>query len=124
MRVSTFASLLLPLGVARAASSAGSTTTTTGTSSVSSYVPWTLADNATNLADIRAQLTMCTYSKVEECIQDPALVHELGMLVRSPGHCVAFDSSYVNVTTAGVAIPNRYYPTSVEDAYDAGFSNK
>ncbi|KAE8951935.1 hypothetical protein PF005_g33402, partial [Phytophthora fragariae] len=41
-----------------------------------------------------------------------------------PGHCVAFDSSYVNVTTAGVAIPNRYYPTSVEDAYDAGFSNK
>ncbi|KAG6590591.1 Niemann-Pick C1 protein [Phytophthora cinnamomi] len=119
MRVSAFASLLLPLGAASAASS-----TSSGASSVSSYVPWTLADNATNLADIKAQLTMCTYSKVEECIQDPALVHELGTLVRAPGHCVAFDSSYVNVTTPSAAIPNRYYPTSVEDAYDAGFSNK
>ncbi|KAE9085811.1 hypothetical protein PF007_g21007, partial [Phytophthora fragariae] len=94
MRVSVLASLLLPLGVARAASSSGSTTSS-GTSSASSYVPWTLADNATNLALLEAQLTMCTYSKVAQCIQDPKLVQELGTLFRAPGHCVAFDSSYV-----------------------------
>ncbi|CEG48782.1 resistance-nodulation-cell division superfamily [Plasmopara halstedii] len=63
---------------------------------------------------------MCSYSKVEECIRDPALVRELGVLIRAPGRCVAFDSAYVAVTTPSAAIPNRYYPTSVNNAYDAG----
>ncbi|KAG2518208.1 hypothetical protein JM16_005396, partial [Phytophthora kernoviae] len=56
------------MGVAQAASSS---TSSSGVSSASSYVPWSLADNATNLALLQSQLTMCTYSKVEECIQDP-----------------------------------------------------
>ncbi|KAH7459687.1 NPC intracellular cholesterol transporter 1 [Phytophthora ramorum] len=123
MRVSTLASLLLPLGAAQAASSSGSTSSS-GVSSASSYVPWNLADNATNLALIESQLSMCTYSKVEQCIQSPELVQELGTLYRAPGYCIAMDSAYVNITTSLAAIPNRYYPTSVEDAYDAGFSNK
>ncbi|RLN14834.1 hypothetical protein BBJ28_00010676 [Nothophytophthora sp. Chile5] len=121
------ASLVLPLGVAVAASGSSSTSSSTassGVTSASSYVPWTLADNATNLAILEAELTMCTYSGVQECIQDPELVSALGSLVRGPGYCIAFDSAYVNVTTTSAAIPNRYYPTSVEDAYDAGFSNK
>ncbi|KAI9916363.1 hypothetical protein PsorP6_017831 [Peronosclerospora sorghi] len=67
---------------------------------------------------------MCKYSKVKECIQKPELVPQLGALVRAPGHCVAFDSAYVNVSNPNIAIPNRYYPTSVESAYNAGFSNK
>ncbi|RLN10701.1 hypothetical protein BBO99_00009750 [Phytophthora kernoviae] len=122
MRVFALASLV---GVAQAASSSTSgSIASSGVSSASSYVPWSLADNATNLALLRSQLTMCTYSKVEECIQDPETVAELGTLFRSPGYCAAFDSSYINITTGMAAIPNRYYPTSIEDAYDAGFSNK
>ncbi|KAG3080130.1 hypothetical protein PI125_g20536, partial [Phytophthora idaei] len=118
MRVSTFAALLLPLGAVQAA------TTSSSVSSASSYVPWSLADNKTSLVIIESQLTMCTYSKVEECIQDPKLVSELGSLYRAPGYCIAMDSAYVNITTTSAAIPNRYYPTSVEEAYDTGFSNK
>ncbi|KAF1781399.1 Niemann-Pick C1, N-terminal [Phytophthora cactorum] len=118
MRVPTFAALLLPLGDVQAA------TTSSSVSSASSYVPWSLADNKTSLTIIESQLTMCTYSKVEECIQDPKLVSELGALYRAPGYCIAMDSAYVNTTTTSAAIPNRYYPTSVEEAYDTGFSNK
>ncbi|KAF1793653.1 Niemann-Pick C1, N-terminal [Phytophthora cactorum] len=118
MRVPTFAALLLPLGDVQAA------TTSSSVSSASSYVPWSLADNKTSLTIIESQLTMCTYSKVEECIQDPKLVSELGALYRAPGYCIAMDSAYVNITTTSAAIPNRYYPTSVEEAYDTGFSNK
>ncbi|CAI5709934.1 unnamed protein product [Hyaloperonospora brassicae] len=86
--------------------------------------PWTLADNATALAALEAQLTTCTYSKAHECIKDPKRVPQLGALVRAPGHCVAFDSAYVDVTTPSAALPNRYYPTSVEAAHAAGFANK
>ncbi|OWZ14900.1 LOW QUALITY PROTEIN: hypothetical protein PHMEG_00011547 [Phytophthora megakarya] len=118
MRVSPFV-VLLPLGVDQAASSSSSVS-----SSASSDVPWSLADNKTNLESIESQLTMCTYSKVKECIQDPKLVSQLGSLYRAPGYCIAMDSAYVNITTTSIAIPNGYYPTSVEDAYDAGFSNK
>ncbi|KAF1781420.1 Niemann-Pick C type protein [Phytophthora cactorum] len=89
MRVPTFAALLLPLGDVQAA------TTSSSVSSASSYVPWSLADNKTSLTIIESQLTMCTYSKVEECIQDPKLVSELGALYRAPGYCIAMDSAYV-----------------------------
>ncbi|CAI5731976.1 unnamed protein product [Peronospora destructor] len=124
MHVLAFTSLLLlPLGIAHATSNVDSTDSS-DTSFVSSNVPRTLADNATVLTDLRSRLTMCTYSKVKECIQDPAFLSELGLLVRAPGYCVAFDSAYVNVTTPSAAIPNRYYPTSVEAAYAAGFANK
>ncbi|RMX64265.1 hypothetical protein KXD40_005095 [Peronospora effusa] len=124
MHVVTFSSLLLlHLGIAHATSSAN-LIKSSDTSSISNNVPWTLADNATVLADLRSRLTKCTYSKVKECIQDPAHLSELGLLVRAPGYCLAFDAAYVNVTTPSAAIPNRYYPTSVEAAYAAGFSNK
>jgi len=126
MRVLAIASIqLLAAAVVHAAgsSSSSSSSTSSSSSAVSSGVPWTLADNETNLAALDAQLSMCKYSKVEECIQDPQTVEELGQLVRAPGHCVAFDSAYTNVST-GAATPNRYFPTSVEAAYDAGFSNK
>ncbi|TDH72218.1 hypothetical protein CCR75_002762 [Bremia lactucae] len=128
MRVSAFSTLLLPAAMvsqtATATSPSSPVIASSSTSSVSGHVPWTLSDNASVLAGIRSQLTTCSYSKVKECLHDPALMRELGLLVRAPGHCVAFDSSYVNVTTPSAAIPNRYYPTSVEDAYRAGFANK
>uniref|UniRef100_M4BQN4 SSD domain-containing protein n=1 Tax=Hyaloperonospora arabidopsidis (strain Emoy2) TaxID=559515 RepID=M4BQN4_HYAAE len=113
--------LLLPLVITHAVTQSSSTVHSSPSSALSSH---TLADNASILATLQSHLTTCTYSNVKECIKDPAVVSQLGSLVRAPGHCVAFDSAYVDVSTPSAAVPNRYYPTSVEAAYDAGFANR
>uniref|UniRef100_K3WBN3 SSD domain-containing protein n=1 Tax=Globisporangium ultimum (strain ATCC 200006 / CBS 805.95 / DAOM BR144) TaxID=431595 RepID=K3WBN3_GLOUD len=115
-----FASTMLPLSVA----ATSSTLTTTRHLQTSTAVPFTLADDPTALAAIRANLTMCKYSGVRECISNPTSVPEFGVYRKQPGYCAAFDSAYVNITSISAAIPNRYLPTSVEDGYASGFHNK
>jgi Niemann-Pick C1 protein len=122
MKTLFFASTMLPLSMVVGAGQVGKTLTTTRHLQTAN-VPWTLADNASALASLRSQLTTCKYSKGKECIDNPTSFAEFGVYKKQAGHCAAFDSAYVNVS-AGAATPNRYLPTSVEDAYASGFENK
>ncbi|KAF1319404.1 Niemann-pick c1 protein, partial [Globisporangium splendens] len=126
MKTLFFASTMLPLTMVVGAGHAGKTLTTSRhlqTNTTTYKVPFTLADNPTALEAINKKLTMCKYSKVKECIDDAKTMEEFGIYKRQPGYCSALDSAYVNVS-ANAAVPNRYTPTSVEDAYKAGFTNK
>lgn len=125
MKTLFFASTMLPLSMVVGAGHAGMTLTTTRhLATNTTKVPWTLADNATALATIRSQLVTCKYSKGKECINNATAMAEFGIYKKQAGHCTAFDSAYMNITGAGAATPNRYLPTSVQDAYASGFQNK
>jgi hypothetical protein len=87
-------------------------------------VPYTLADDPAALAVIRSKLTTCKYSKGRECVDDVTSLPEFGVYRQGPGMCVAFDTSYVNVTYPLAALPNRYLPISVEEGNEQGFQNR
>lgn len=125
MKTLFFASTMLPLSMVVGAGHTGMTLTTTRhLATNTTKIPWTLADNETALAAIRAKLTTCKYSKGKECINDATTMAEFGIYKKQAGHCTAFDTAYMNVTGIGAAFPNRYLPTAVEDAYKSGFQNK
>ncbi|KAJ0402021.1 hypothetical protein ATCC90586_010278 [Pythium insidiosum] len=107
------------------ASSSSSSSSSAATASVGARIPFTLADNETALSIIRQNLTMCPYSKKKECVANPASVAALGEYKRGPGRCVAMDTAYVDgLTNPDAALPNRYLPIAVEDAYAKGFRNR
>ncbi|TYZ59946.1 hypothetical protein PybrP1_002423 [[Pythium] brassicae (nom. inval.)] len=87
-------------------------------------VPDTLADNQSALAVLQSKLTMCKYSKVNECVENVTSVPELGAYKQGPGLCVAFDTAYVATTSASAARPSRYMPIVAEDGYKQGFHNR
>ncbi|GLE07570.1 hypothetical protein PINS_up018138 [Pythium insidiosum] len=93
--------------------------------STASDVPFTLADNATELESLRQKLTTCKYSKEKECVNDPTSLPEFGEYKRGPGRCAAFDAAYIDgITDPSSATPNRYLPIGVEEANARGFKNK
>ncbi|KAJ0397756.1 hypothetical protein P43SY_005613 [Pythium insidiosum] len=93
--------------------------------STGSDVPFTLADNATELESLRQKLTTCKYSKEKECVNDPTSLPEFGEYKRGPGRCAAFDAAYIDgITDPSSATPNRYLPIGAEEANARGFKNK
>lgn len=87
-------------------------------------LPHTLADNRSVLAILQSRLTMCTYSKAHECVENVTSIPELGVYQQGPGRCVAFDAAYGATMTTSTALSSRYLPIAVEDAYVQGFQNR